>query len=441
MRKWNSRGEGWERVSLSNQSSSTCLDRPFRSLSLMISPAKYLSSLIAQRAVRVPPYPEVAVRIQGLLDSPKFSLAEISKLVSSDGALAIRVLGLANSSVYRPLAGPLHSVDAAVGRLGASQVAQSALSAALADGCCKDGPLLHFRFVAWRRSLTAAFITQELAALRGVKPGEAFLSGLLRDYGISVGYANLEVAIRRGLIADDLPAAAYREAVEGLQRELGRVVAARWQLPERYRAALEDVGAGSDPQALALMASQARRVAAFVDSYPCVTERLLVAALSNAEERRAILRFIPRLPELLASLGPGEFSPEGPARVLRSAPLSSLAPESRSAPNWEVPEHSSGRSLGASYPVEVRRSTAKLEGEFVPETETSGQLIVPCAFATGWLAELSLFEAGERLIFWVKVEASVPLGNSHRLQVTAFGLDDVSSLRLRLLASRLRATA
>ncbi len=403
----------------------------------MISAAKYLSSLIAQRAVRVPPYPEVAVRIQRLLDCPKFSLAEISKLVSSDAALAIRVLGLANSSVHRPLAGPLHSVDAAVGRLGASQVAQSALSAALADGCNQDGPLHHLRFVAWRRSLTAAFITQELATFRGAKPGEAFLSGLLRDYGISVGYANLEVGIRRRLIADDLSPAAYREAVEGLQRELGRIVAARWQLPDRYRAALEDVGDGADPQGLARMASQARRIAAFVDSYPCVTDRLLVAVLSTPEERQAILRFIPRLPELLASLGPGEFSPARAPRAPLRTTLSSLVPESGSSPIGEVPGHPSG----ATYRVEVRRSTAKLEGEFIPETETSGHLIVPSAFATGWLAELSLFDAGERLIFWVKVETSMPLGSCHRLKVTAFGLDDVSSLRLRLLASRLRATA
>lgn len=409
---------------------------PFHSLSPMISAEKYLSSLIAQRAVRVPPYPDVALRIQRLLDSPKFSLAEVSKLVSSDAALAIRVLGLANSSVYRPAIGPLHSVEAAVGRLGASQVAQSALSAALSEGCNQDGPLHQFRFVAWRRSLTAAFITQELATLRGAKPGEAFLSGLLRDYGISVGYANLELGIQRGIIADDLPAAAYREAVESLQRELGRVVAARWQLPERYRVALEDVGDG-DPLGLARMASQARRIAAFVDSYPCVTERLLVAVLSSPQERQAILRFIPRLPELLASLGPGEWTPARPARVPHGASLSSLAPESHSAPLWEVP----ARPVGGSYRVEVRRSTSKLEGEFIPETETSGHLIVPSAFAVGGLAELSLFDAGERLIFWVKVEASVPLGNSHRLDVTAFGLDDVSSLRLRLLVSRLRATA
>lgn len=407
----------------------------------MLSPQEYLASLTVKRTVRVPPYPEVAMRIQQLLSSSHFSLAAIARLVSSDAALAIRVLGLANSSAYRPMSGALQSVDAAVGRLGASQVAQSALSAALADGSCQEGPLIHFRFIAWRRSLTAAFLTQELAAMRSGKPGEAFLCGLLRDYGTSVGYANLETAIQRGLIQGDLAPAVYKDAVEGLQRELGRAVAAKWQLPERYRAALEDVDAPSAASDLPQMASQARRIATFIDTYPCVTDRLLVAVLPRPDERSKILRFIPRLPELLSPLGPSDSA---------SSLHADAEPPSGTAPRCETPSRpSSNRAPGAqsspsvrstSFPAKIRRSTAAFEGEFSPDSEAGGFLVVPCLLAPGWIAEISLFEGAERLIFWVKVEEAHAIGKAYRLRVSAFGLDDDQGQRLRVLANRLRAT-
>lgn len=382
------------------------------------------------------------MRIQELLQSPHFSLSAVARLVSSDAALAIRVLGLANSSAYRPASGALQSVDAAVGRLGASQVAQSALSAALADGTCKEGPLIHFRFVAWRRSLTAAFLTQELASMRSAKPGEAFLCGLLREYGISVGYANLEAAILKGTIQGHLPPAAYKDAVEGFQRDLGRAVATRWHLPERYRSALEDVDNPSASGDLSQMASQARRIAAFIDTYPCVTDRLLSAVLPSPDERARILRFVPRLPELLSPLGPNETagstgSEAEPASgsTPRSAPASRAVSNSAPGANLLPPSRNA-----TSFPAKVRRSTAAFEGEFIPDSESGGVLVVPCMFAPGWIAEISLFEGPERLIFWVKVEESESIRKGYRTRVSAFGLDEDQGQRLRVLANRLRAT-
>jgi hypothetical protein len=82
----------------------------------------------------------------------------------------------------------------------------------------------------WRRSLLAAMFCRELAGRRGVAPDQAFLAGLLHDFGAVVMVACVE-----SLGAAALPAlkeAVWRKLVEDLHVEFGMVVVARWQLPE-----------------------------------------------------------------------------------------------------------------------------------------------------------------------------------------------------------------
>jgi hypothetical protein len=71
---------------------------------------------------------------------------------------------------------------------------------------------------------------KELAARRGVVPDQAFLAGLLHDFGAIVVLSCLESLGVAPLPV--LPEATWRRLVEGLHVELGMVVVARWQLPE-----------------------------------------------------------------------------------------------------------------------------------------------------------------------------------------------------------------
>jgi hypothetical protein len=92
------------------------------------------------------------------------------------------------------------------------------------------GPLGILRRDQWRRSLLSAMFCRELAARRGVAPDQAFLAGLLHDFGAIVVVACLESLGVASLPV--MPEASWRRLVEDLHVEFGMVVVARWKLPE-----------------------------------------------------------------------------------------------------------------------------------------------------------------------------------------------------------------
>ena len=96
--------------------------------------------LVSRGAVKIPPYPAVAMKVEQLVRRQDFGLAELTKLVASDQALAADALRLANSAFYsRGTA--VTSLNAAIGRIGAKEVARLALASGLGVHAGKPGPL------------------------------------------------------------------------------------------------------------------------------------------------------------------------------------------------------------------------------------------------------------------------------------------------------------
>ena len=133
-------------------------------------------------AGRLPSPAGVALGIMNLCSSEDSSLESISQLVSTDPALAGRVLKLANSAAsgQRPVA----SIHEAVIRLGIKAVSQLAVAFSLVDqykqGACKAFDYERF----WSYSLLMALASRSLAGrTRCVAAGDAFACGLLSNIG------------------------------------------------------------------------------------------------------------------------------------------------------------------------------------------------------------------------------------------------------------------
>ncbi len=133
--------------------------------------------------IQLPSLPEVTLRALEACHQDD-SYRKISDIVSTDAALASRVLAVANSALYGP-ATQLHSIDQALLRLGTHRFQTLLLTAALRQMLLELGAdqwqqLRDF----WRLSLTTALTARALATLtRYPEPDQAFMLGMLHNIG------------------------------------------------------------------------------------------------------------------------------------------------------------------------------------------------------------------------------------------------------------------
>jgi len=153
------------------------------------------------------PLPQAYVRIRQAVDDPDTDLRALAAIVSSDPALAARVLRLVNSA-YLGLMTPVDSIDHAVRVLGMRQIHDMALATSAVGSLSRLRGDLFDIFEFWRLSVYCAGSARELAVRCALPtPERLFLCGLLHGVG------NL-------IIAHELPEgfAECRERAHALQR-------------------------------------------------------------------------------------------------------------------------------------------------------------------------------------------------------------------------------
>lgn len=188
-------------------------------------------TLIKSKSVELPTYPGVALELQRLISSGNYGLGDLARLVEADQALATELIRMANSAFYVG-SDPITTLPQAITRVGANSLSNIALAGTLSVKTSMEGPLVALRKETWRRSLMSALLCRELAPRRRVAPGEAFLAGLLHDFGETLAYAAFEIALE--LHPGTAPQEATDWAAEAKRYhvELGMTLAAEWKLPE-----------------------------------------------------------------------------------------------------------------------------------------------------------------------------------------------------------------
>jgi HD-like signal output (HDOD) protein len=186
--------------------------------------------LIKRDNVNIPPYPVVAMRMQRLLEEDEYSMGDLQRVISGDPILAATILRYANSAAFRGIT-PATTLEAAITRIGAKEVSKIALATTIGAHAIVTGCLSQLRRRYWRLSMTSALLCRALAYWRKQNPEEAFICGLLHDFGQVVATACFEEVITRTRDARILPEEMWESAVEHFHIELGLVIAARWNLP------------------------------------------------------------------------------------------------------------------------------------------------------------------------------------------------------------------
>lgn len=190
---------------------------------------------ITRLADRLPTLPAVAIEILQLTHDPSVSIDQLISVVSRDPALAVRLLRLANSSVFRR-GEPVTTLLEAALRLGLKTVKLMALSFSLTEVLPRNSEKGFDYGSYWRRSIVTTVAARTLARLvRCPYEDEAFLCGLLGRIG------ELVVAELGAPSAGTSPGSDRRAGPDPNPRdarpasemfELGSQVLRHWDLPE-----------------------------------------------------------------------------------------------------------------------------------------------------------------------------------------------------------------
>lgn len=131
--------------------------------------------------LRLPPFPQVAIRVLQLANNDNVQLHQLSELISSDPAFASEVLTIANSLLYAPRF-PATSILQAIAVLGANHLQGMCMTVGMRAylGRALSDPAMR---ALWRHSLACAMIAEEIASAGGEDEDVAYTSGVLHDIG------------------------------------------------------------------------------------------------------------------------------------------------------------------------------------------------------------------------------------------------------------------
>ncbi|HTN53565.1 MAG TPA: HDOD domain-containing protein [Anaeromyxobacter sp.] len=262
-----------------------------------------VQGLVARGGLRVPPYPAVAVRVQEALSRREAGLAEISTLVGADAVLAAAILRCANSALYRR-GPPVTELLQAITRIGAAEVIRLLLASGLSTSAQAVGALVSVRRVIWIEGLVSAALCQELARLRGLRTEEAFVLGLLHDFGKIVATAALEALVEEGRLEGSWPLEAWTGLVERQHVAVGLAMAERWRLPALVGEVIASHHGGGTCRDPALL--EVIRLTDAVVALVLTRTRVTAAELARvpgltAAERAAVERVIEQVPEFVSA--------------------------------------------------------------------------------------------------------------------------------------------
>jgi putative nucleotidyltransferase with HDIG domain len=131
--------------------------------------------------LKIPPFPQIAIRILQLTDSEIAPMRQLSTLISSEPAFSSEVLTIANSALYATRF-PITSVLHAIAILGTNSLKGLCLTVGVRTylGASLNDQTLR---AIWRHSLACALIAQQLAEAGAMDADAAYSAGIMHDVG------------------------------------------------------------------------------------------------------------------------------------------------------------------------------------------------------------------------------------------------------------------
>ena len=145
--------------------------------------------------LKLPAFPDIAMRIKSALESEDVSADKVAKVVGSDPVLSARLLKVANSNFANRSGAQIKDLRTAVARLGYDLAYSTAVSIAVEQIMHSKSLNLCREQMArlWKHSVLVSAISYVIAKKHSkVNPDEAMLAGLLHDIGKFYIYSRAE---------------------------------------------------------------------------------------------------------------------------------------------------------------------------------------------------------------------------------------------------------
>jgi HD-like signal output (HDOD) protein len=193
----------------------------------------------------IPTLPVVIDKITRLLQNPKTSAEEIGKAITTDQALASKVLKLVNSAFYG-FPGRISTITHAIVILGFSTVKNVVLTASIFDAFRKQGTgidgfdLEQF----WLHSIACGAAAQSIAKITGSnQKEECFIAGLIHDIGKIILCQYLPEDFHEAYTHARNNSILFFESEKKLfdvtHQEIGGFLTERWNLPKDLQNAVK----------------------------------------------------------------------------------------------------------------------------------------------------------------------------------------------------------
>lgn len=153
-----------------------------------------LSDELSKGQVKLPAFPEAAMRIKEALEDPNMSTQQIAKLVASDPIFSARLLKVANSAAMNVSGNQIKDIPTAITRMGFKMAHSIAVSIAMDQVMnAPANPALAEQFQQlWQHSVNVAALCFVISKKQvrhpnlkknRINPDEAMLAGLMHDIG------------------------------------------------------------------------------------------------------------------------------------------------------------------------------------------------------------------------------------------------------------------
>lgn len=195
-----------------------------------------LAQDLKDEQLELPAFPEAVLRVQRALQSEDANAEDIVRILSSEPALAARLLRISNSADFRRADSEITDLRQAVSRMGFNMVRSVAVSFAMRQLRRKDNysPEVQAQLeAAWKESLQIAAVCFVLARrFTRLNADQALLTGLLHVLGRL--YIIMRAQEMTELGAEDL-----QEVVSDWHASIGKAILESWGLPDALQAAVE----------------------------------------------------------------------------------------------------------------------------------------------------------------------------------------------------------
>ena len=187
--------------------------------------------------IKVASLPEIYMKIEAALESPKSSSKYLAEILSEDTALTARILRLANSSFFN-YPGKIETVTQAVTIIGTRQLRDIVLASSIVGVFKNIPPDLIDMDSFWRHSICCGVTSRIIATLRREANVEtAFIAGLLHDIGRLILYKEKPKEMGELLqLCQDTQQLLYPNETETFGFDhaiLGGLLLKEWKLPKR----------------------------------------------------------------------------------------------------------------------------------------------------------------------------------------------------------------